>query len=43
MKKDLVNAVAKKHKEMFFCEPTDKNINEVFELDGFNSNYVSPL
>ena len=32
-KKDLVNAVAKKHKEMFFCEPTDEMVDKAFELE----------
>ena len=32
-KSDLIHAVAKKHKEMFFCEPTSEKIDEAFELN----------
>ena len=31
-KSDLMHAIAKKHKEMFFCEPTSERIDEAFEL-----------
>ena len=31
-KSDLIHSIAKKHKEMFFCEPTDKKIDEIFGL-----------
>jgi hypothetical protein len=34
-KSDLIHAVAKKHKAMFFCEPTSEKIDEAFELDEF--------
>tara|TARA_Y100001960_G_C14755121_1_gene870798 strand:- start:178 stop:1764 length:1587 start_codon:yes stop_codon:yes gene_type:complete len=29
---ELIYSVAEKHKEMFFCEPTDKRIEEAFDL-----------
>ena len=32
-KSDLIYAIAKKYKEMFFCEPTSEKIDEAFELD----------
>ena len=32
-KPDLISSIAKKYKGMFFCEPTDKRINEAFELE----------
>jgi hypothetical protein len=34
-KPNLINTIAEKHKEMFFCEPTNQRIDEAFELDDF--------
>ncbi len=31
-KSDLIHSIAEKHKEMFFCEPTDEKIDEIFGL-----------
>ena len=31
-KSDLIHSIAEKHKEMFFCEPTDEIIDETFGL-----------
>ena len=31
-KSDLIHSIAEKHKEIFFCEPTDEIIDETFEL-----------
>ena len=31
-KSGLIHSIAEKHKEMFFCEPTDEIIDETFEL-----------
>ena len=36
-KPSLINAIAKKQKEMFFCEPTDETIDEAFELGKFTN------
>ena len=37
-KPDLISSIAKKYKGMFFCEPTDKRINEAFELEVLTNN-----
>jgi hypothetical protein len=31
-KPDLIHSIAKKHKQMFFCEPTDEKIDKIFGL-----------
>jgi hypothetical protein len=31
-KSDLIHSIAEKYKEMFFCEPTDEKIEEIFGL-----------
>jgi hypothetical protein len=31
-KSDLIHSIAEKYKEMFFCEPTDEKIDEIFGL-----------
>ena len=33
---ELIHSVAEKHKKMFFCEPTEKKIEEAFGLANFN-------
>jgi hypothetical protein len=30
---DLIKSIEKQHKKMFFCEPTDTMIDEVFHLN----------
>jgi len=40
-KPDLIKVIAEKYKAMFFCEPTDKRINEAFELEGVTNNYAN--
>jgi hypothetical protein len=31
-KSDLIHSIAEKHKKMFFCEPTNEKIDEIFGL-----------
>ena len=36
-KAELINTIAQKHKEMFFCEPTGEMIDEAFGLGNFTN------